>query len=671
MAFGGKVHQNTITNPNGLCTLCHQITSESRVLDNIARRKDSDDQDSVQTTERWPFHASSEILQKSADAGCHFCSLLNLQSKPLHDVPLHLKLIDNVGQPEWMRYEIGIEQTADAVGTWLSLIDQEGVRNYYGDYPLSNRSWRSISTASVATIELARGWINQCLSSHKECASQGVLPLVGPRRLLHIYWSCGEISVRLIECHAAAPALKYVTLSHCWGQSDVAKLTRGNYKTFTQNIPGELLPKTYKDAADITIRLGYNYLWIDSLCILQDSPEDFATEAASMGAIYANGVCRIAALDSKDSHGGCYKVRTPLAFYPCTVVTHSGHEISFHAPRSGGLRQQKRPDNTHEREHAILQTRGWTVQERMLASRTIYFSSIGIHWECCATEQSEQSGQLLGNLPHYNLHVSSIVRARSKVQSLDMSADDWADQWWRLVELYSGSDLTYNSDRWVAISGLANLFQIVTRSPLVHGLWQDRLHQELLWYTQIPGHRRLCNGAPSWSWTSIDGKVRNPQAFGSDRKMKAQILHVSVNRDHGSTPAVSDLTQEPPYITVRAQMREYQIRESPLEWYEDRLVRRHRDSITWSATEDFDDTVQDCLENGHWRPDVTNVELQSAIWALLWAYKPSNIVEGIVVRPLDHSQAGWYRIGSFCLGGQSMTKEVECSEGEIRTIDLY
>ncbi|KAL8945667.1 MAG: hypothetical protein Q9222_007825 [Ikaeria aurantiellina] len=423
---------------------------------------------------------------------------------------------------------------------------------------------------------------------------------------------------------------------------------------------------------DITIRLGYNFIWIDSLCIFQDSPEDFAKEAVTMGAIYANSVCRIAALDSKDSHGGCYATRTPLAFYPCEVLTRSGHRLYLQAQRAKGLQEEKRPRDASQRESAILQTRGWAVQERALAARTIYFSSVGITWECCVTEEHrETDGPILSDLGRYNLDISRILRAHSHVNAPKVSIDEWADQWWRLVELYSGNDLTYISDRWLAIAGLSNLFKIVSQTASIYGLWRVNLRRDVLWYTSHPGGRRLDNGAPTWSWISIDGKVRNPQSFGDDRKYEARITGLLAFETDSLSNTKIDSVEQHFNIKIRAPMQRYQIRESPLELHEGRLMRRHYDSIQYLDCGSYDKAMRVCFEKGYWRPDITDLDLESDVWALLWAYNFSNIIEGLVVRPLAETPGGWYRIGSFCIGIQSTSKKAKPFTAPVQKITLY
>ncbi|KAF2089324.1 hypothetical protein K490DRAFT_15903, partial [Saccharata proteae CBS 121410] len=90
--------------------------------------------------------------------------------------------------------------------------------------------------------------------------------------------------------------LLYTTLSHCWGgATEIPQLTEKTYCSFYSQIPYSNLPQNFKDAIDITLYLGLHHLWIDSLCIIQDSTDDWATEAAKMAPIYENSTCTIVA----------------------------------------------------------------------------------------------------------------------------------------------------------------------------------------------------------------------------------------------------------------------------------------------------------------------------------------------------------------------------------------
>jgi hypothetical protein len=101
--------------------------------------------------------------------------------------------------------------------------------------------------------------------------------------------------------------VKYVTLSHCWGQASQRPLTTtaGNLAQHLQGIPLLHLPLTFKDAVEVSRRLGLRYLWIDSLCIVQGDAEAWALEASMMASVYENALVTLFALSSVDSKSGC------------------------------------------------------------------------------------------------------------------------------------------------------------------------------------------------------------------------------------------------------------------------------------------------------------------------------------------------------------------------------
>jgi hypothetical protein len=113
----------------------------------------------------------------------------------------------------------------------------------------------------------------------------------------------------------------YITLSHCWGNPklQIKRLSNANISQFTNLIDDAELPKTFQDAIAIARRLGVRFLWIDSLCIIQDSVEDWVKESSNMGNVYKNSLCNIAATAAPDGRTGCFLQRNPLLARPCRV----------------------------------------------------------------------------------------------------------------------------------------------------------------------------------------------------------------------------------------------------------------------------------------------------------------------------------------------------------------
>jgi hypothetical protein len=197
-------------------------------------------------------------------------------------------------------------------------------------------------TGSEESLDFAVKWVHNCLVFHGVCNTNQDKSF-RPSRLLYL----GSKSVRIHTSVEMPNRLQYLTLSHCWGKHQLVRLLESNLTSFCDNVPYELLPPTFRDAIRITRRLGFLYLWIDSLCIIQDSSEDWNHEARLMGKIYTNATCNIAASDAPDSSHGCLYSRNPRTIQPEAVTLEGdGEKIMFNKT------------DIYE-EHHMLYTRAW------------------------------------------------------------------------------------------------------------------------------------------------------------------------------------------------------------------------------------------------------------------------------------------------------------------------
>lgn len=117
-------------------------------------------------------------------------------------------------------------------------------------------------------MALARKWIHNCLSSHGECKRSGK-PIL-PTRVIEVGES--EDDVRIFV-NAGRHREDYVALSHCWGGAKPAVLLKSNLEAMQTHLALNAESKTFVDAINFVRRLGIPYLWIDSLCILQDKDD--------------------------------------------------------------------------------------------------------------------------------------------------------------------------------------------------------------------------------------------------------------------------------------------------------------------------------------------------------------------------------------------------------------
>lgn len=195
-----------------------------------------------------------------------------------------------------------------------------------------------------------------------------------PTRLIEIgliYFSSGP---DLCITYQVPPGAPYITLSHTWGTAEFIKLTKSTSQSLQYGFQNTDLRKTFRVAITITRKFGVKYLWIDSLCILQDFAEDWLHEAAQMGEIYYNSLCNVAATGASNSDQGCFFDQDTSLIFPCIVKSewnnksnHDYYVIEAFLDRAGL--------------ECALNRRGWVVQERLLSPRVLHFGGDQRLWE--------------------------------------------------------------------------------------------------------------------------------------------------------------------------------------------------------------------------------------------------------------------------------------------------
>jgi len=277
------------------------------------------------------------------------------------------------------------------------------------------------------------------------------------------------VSVKLQINEANSPIETYVSLSHCWGKVKLNRLLKSNIEVFQNGIPEHDLPKTFREAILITRKLGYQFIWIDSLCIIQDSVEDWRHEAETMGDVYRNAVLNIAATGSSDSSEGCFSARDPNIIKPC-YVTSSWQEASgtyqIHDSALWRLGVTRAP----------LNTRAWVIQEISLAKRVLHFSKSQLFWEC---DQKTACETFPRGIPVTQVEVTPRINSfffnHFSNGRLKCFSEDWSgllqpdpqlrayDLWSNVVGAYTKCHLSHPTDKLIALSGLAKEMRELTK----------------------------------------------------------------------------------------------------------------------------------------------------------------------------------------------------------------
>jgi hypothetical protein len=183
---------------------------------------------------------------------------------------------------------------------------------------------RSMSrdTVSDESLDLAKSWIHACIHSHKKCNLRMMTNSWYPTRLLYLQKADhGKHLVRLNHTAEEKPSGPYTTLSHRWAGLDFIKLTKQNMRAFCHGIPTSQMPKTFLDTISTTIHLGIEYLWIDSLCIMQDEEDlsNWSHEAGLMHKVYSSSYCNISASVAENCSEGLSRDRDPDILYAPSV----------------------------------------------------------------------------------------------------------------------------------------------------------------------------------------------------------------------------------------------------------------------------------------------------------------------------------------------------------------
>ncbi|KAK4466898.1 HET-domain-containing protein, partial [Cladorrhinum samala] len=344
-------------------------------------------------------------------------------------------------------------------------------------------------------LEFVRPLLRGCVESHLFPCRQSSRSLQIPRRYVDI-----ENGVRLITTQTAAGAhdWRYIALSHCWGESRLLETKTTNLAQHYINIPWVNLGKTFQDAICLSRGLNVRYIWIDSLCIVQDDPANWKSEALKMASVYSDSYLTIAATGSKNGDGGCFFERSPgLSLSRLSYVHQDEHPV--HAQYSSFDLLDSHSDLTWSR-YALKQPllrRAWCFQERLLSPRVLHFHDQEMVWECRTTTACECG--FLSHTAWFRSARREQYRSNSRREILGLNA------WMKMIVRYSALQLTYESDRLPALSGLAKQFaeSLHGKVRYLAGLWENDLWRGLGWASHANTRRSKSLTLPSWSWISM------------------------------------------------------------------------------------------------------------------------------------------------------------------------
>ncbi|XXG99951.1 hypothetical protein Hte_006292 [Hypoxylon texense] len=382
---------------------------------------------------------------------------------------------------------------------------------------------RAVDVRSEECMRFMKESIWECCNRHPACAMQP--DDFVPTRL--IYVGGGKDALKLCDNISSGQNISWAALSHCWGGGEPLSLTKDALKGFKERINFLELPATFQDAVTVTQELGLAYVWIDSLCIVQDDKTDWEKDAARMGAVYSRAFVVISGASSPNPSTPYLRPREeewlPKRFnfsvspgVSIPIAVRQRHLLA--APLDQGLLE---PPFTSSwatlKKVGPLYGRGWCFQESFLASRILNFAPGAIIYECKTHRKSEDQ------LPPYPCTTPGTL---GEVTPLE--------QWHMIVKSYTSRQLTFVKDKLPAIAGAATKMPQAVTSRYLAGLWSESLLLDLLWQV-MPGraHTPLMTkeheeNAPTWSWASVNWGVtwnplRSPQLLAAVADARVRV----------------------------------------------------------------------------------------------------------------------------------------------------
>ncbi|KAF5604784.1 het-domain-containing protein [Fusarium pseudoanthophilum] len=387
---------------------------------------------------------------------------------------------------------------------------------------------------SDTTAAAIREWKDRCDISQSEthtiCSRPS--PKFLPTRLLEIIRADEDQKpvVRLVDGKSLSEDTEYTALSYCWGGDLKNCLKESNKASYQTEIPWDDIPKTIQDAIRTSHRLGIGFIWVDSLCIIQDSKgADKEIEIGQMTQVYTHAALTIAARRAPDAHTGFLHPRSAPS--GTILVDFRGDDGVTRRCTLTFEEAAKDEDET------FLDTRGWTLQEYLLSRRLLIIGSWTTAWSCRKERKGNSDGWRLdrqqGDPFQYDSTWSSsrntVLEGTQRLDAIAFlgthpncdyprPADHlikW--EWNGLVQLYTGRNLTNKTDRILAISGLAQIFSIMRGGEYAAGLWVKDMPETLLWENRSKVlYPRPNYQGPSWSWTAINSTVTWGAGLGKD-----------------------------------------------------------------------------------------------------------------------------------------------------------
>ncbi|KAI1778782.1 heterokaryon incompatibility protein-domain-containing protein, partial [Hypoxylon cercidicola] len=452
-------------------------------------------------------HGQAQTIVRSAFNGCPFCGLMcHVKICEVFGFPDGAELVES--DPEdWVLVHVQSGTEESLIDSLEVQIEGEKERGYCrafaaeGDPSSTLTSFRPIETdvASQTVVSAARQLISSCRNTHPACrAATEVQP---PTRVLDVSRSNGAF-VSLCSGHDLKSE-DYVALSYCWGGDQPLKLTSSNMTCLENGISFTLLPLTLQDAVTCTNALGYRYLWVDALCIMQDSESDKLKEIANMASIYRNAAVTITAVVASSVSEGYLdynRLGSVSSKFEASKskIGHCHVDIEIEDGRVGTLTIIPKVEGRNTTRSMPLNKRGWCLQESMLPRRLLYYGPQELLFRC----QTIDCQPVIPSVIEYTKGVDPPRILSAEIHDLNRKR-----LWYNIVHDFSFRQVSVAEDRVHALGGVINELEKKWEDECIFGIWKSRLLEDLCWVSMNESLVERSRHAPSWSWMSLNSGI--------------------------------------------------------------------------------------------------------------------------------------------------------------------
>ncbi|TGJ84829.1 hypothetical protein E0Z10_g3902 [Xylaria hypoxylon] len=433
-------------------------------------------------------------------------------------------------------------------------------------------------TSSSSSFQVAKAWLHNCITNHEACGQSHASTTL-PTRVVDV--GDGTHDPFLFESNGMRHS--YCALSYCWGTSSNAHImTTKNVQQYYKAISPHELPRTLLDAIDVARGMGFKYLWIDALCIIQDDNGDWLREAVKMGQVYANAALTITTSVGNSSDDGLFRSHPDGFFNP--------QQLHIRLPKRDRIRETLPVRDsdlsvvrlTHPLSYLAIypdanfpfigvtespiETRAWTLQEQILSKRILYYGEGVVLWECLDATASEHDPDGRRGYIQFpdrmraKLYFHSHMNSRSRDTRLPTNcvpsdsetpaSDEHFAAYCRLLGTYGNRLVTKPSDRIAAVLGLGQVIQEISGNEFIAGIWKgDYALASLCWYLETPSPKGRTRAFPTWSWASMlpDSETRVLNNIGEAEvaiDWTAKVVSFDVQSDLSQTEVKGSITLE-------------------------------------------------------------------------------------------------------------------------------